>query len=161
MLLWFIFWWIIFVTRAALSSSLVALCAAALIVFLVSIGEQMPQLLKYLGWTFYICCSNLCYALAVSVVLGLVHGSSAQVEPAVSGMRLGVSVIAAWVLLHKDSGPLKRLKAVVLKVIQRLTHALHCICGLRPVPQQFEFELHTSFYVIFWNCTWCSQLRSD
>ncbi|KAF7651967.1 hypothetical protein LDENG_00103190 [Lucifuga dentata] len=73
----------------------VALCACALISFLASIEEQEPELLKHLSWTFYICCTNMVYASLVCVVLGIVHGESARVEPAARGEAVDVSVIEA------------------------------------------------------------------
>ncbi|KAI3352019.1 hypothetical protein L3Q82_020257, partial [Scortum barcoo] len=72
-----------------------ALCAASLVAFLVSIEQHDPELLKHLGWTFYICCATLLYALLVTVLLGVVHGDAAQVEPAVRAAAVDLSVIAA------------------------------------------------------------------
>ncbi|CAL8358119.1 unnamed protein product [Merluccius merluccius] len=57
------------------------LCVAALIVFLVSLEEQRPELLKYLGWSYYTCCGNLLYTVIVSLAMGLFHGASIQVQP--------------------------------------------------------------------------------
>ncbi|KAJ8394037.1 hypothetical protein AAFF_G00053810 [Aldrovandia affinis] len=50
----------------------------SVITFLVSIGEPM---LEFLGWSFYICCASLFYAIVVSVTLGLVDRST-RTEPA-------------------------------------------------------------------------------
>ncbi|XP_078025789.1 uncharacterized protein LOC144463903 [Epinephelus lanceolatus] len=74
----------------------VALCASALIAFLVSIEQQEPELLRHLGWTFYICCATLLYASLVCVLLGVIHGDGGRVEPAVrGGAAVDLSVIAA------------------------------------------------------------------
>lgn len=40
----------------------------------------MPEMAKFLGWAFYICCGTLVYASLVSVALGFVEGSS-SVDP--------------------------------------------------------------------------------
>ncbi|CAK6976676.1 uncharacterized protein LOC108882478 isoform X2, partial [Scomber scombrus] len=61
----------------------VVLCAGALVSFLVSIQQQEPELLKHLGWTFYICCATLLYALLVTVLLAVIHGDNSRIEPAV------------------------------------------------------------------------------
>lgn len=61
---------------------------------MVSVEQQDPELLQHLGWTFYICCGTLFYASLVTVLLGVVHGDSARVEPAVR-TAVGLSVIAA------------------------------------------------------------------
>lgn len=63
------------------SISSVVFCVSALIAFIVSVGEQMPEMSKLLGWAFYICCATLVYASLVSVALGFVEGSS-SIEPA-------------------------------------------------------------------------------
>lgn len=73
-----------------------ALCASALIAFLVSIEQQEPELLRHLGWTFYICCATLLYASLVCVLLGVIHGDGGRVEPTVrGGAAVDLSVIAA------------------------------------------------------------------
>lgn len=61
---------------------------------MVSVEQQDPELLQHLGWTFYICCGTLFYASLVTVLLGVVHGDGARVEPAVR-RAVGLSVIAA------------------------------------------------------------------
>ncbi|KAL7863057.1 hypothetical protein SRHO_G00120410 [Serrasalmus rhombeus] len=58
----------------------VAFCVCALIAFMLSIEEHLPEMVKFLGWAFYICCATVLYASVVSVGLGLVGGSS-SVEP--------------------------------------------------------------------------------
>ncbi|KAL6480416.1 hypothetical protein MHYP_G00114490 [Metynnis hypsauchen] len=58
----------------------VAFCVCALIAFILSIEEHLPEMVKFLGWAFYICCATVLYASVVSVGLGLVGGSS-SVEP--------------------------------------------------------------------------------
>ncbi|KAG8004306.1 hypothetical protein GBF38_009245 [Nibea albiflora] len=73
----------------------VALCAAALLAFLVSIQQQRPELLQYLGWTVYICGGTLFYASVVTVLLGVTHGDAVRVVPAVRVAAQGLSVIAA------------------------------------------------------------------
>ncbi|CAL8262223.1 unnamed protein product [Lota lota] len=70
------------------------LCVAALTVFLVSLEEQFPELLKNLGWTFYICCGNLLHTVVLSVALGLFHGASIQVEPTHARAGVDLPVIA-------------------------------------------------------------------
>lgn len=78
-----------------LPSSTVALCAGALIAFLVFIEQQEPQWLLHLGWTFYICCATLLYATLVTVLLGVIHSDGGRVGPALRGGRVDLSVIAA------------------------------------------------------------------
>ncbi|KAK2838611.1 hypothetical protein Q7C36_013425 [Tachysurus vachellii] len=69
-----------FSSCATFPAWMVAFCVSALIAFIVSIEEQMPEMSKFLGWAFYICCATLVYASLLSVALGFVEGSS-SIEP--------------------------------------------------------------------------------
>ncbi|MGH0117924.1 UNVERIFIED_CONTAM: hypothetical protein FKN15_074391 [Acipenser sinensis] len=55
-------------------------CMSSLTCFLATLVLQDPYLLHNLGWSFYICCASLIYALVVNVALGLVRVATA-IEP--------------------------------------------------------------------------------
>ncbi|KAK2904526.1 uncharacterized protein [Channa argus] len=78
-----------------LNTTSVVLCASSLINFLVSVKEHKPELQQQLGWSFYICCATLFYASVVTMLLGVIHGERGQVEPALRGGAVDLSVIAA------------------------------------------------------------------
>ncbi|XP_076877986.1 uncharacterized protein LOC143526996 [Brachyhypopomus gauderio] len=71
----------------------VAFCMSALIAFMVSMEKQLTEVVKFLGWAFYICCTTLFYGSLVSVALGLVQGSS-SIRPASSQNCPGMPVIS-------------------------------------------------------------------
>ncbi|CAB1416393.1 unnamed protein product [Pleuronectes platessa] len=83
------------VAALLLNITSIALCAAALVSFLVSVEQQDPELLQHLGWTFYICCATIFYASLVTVLLGLVHGDRGRIEPAERGGAVDMTVMAA------------------------------------------------------------------
>ncbi|KAK1161241.1 hypothetical protein AOXY_G20184 [Acipenser oxyrinchus oxyrinchus] len=69
-------------TTALILNILAALfCMSSLTCFLATLVLQDPYLLHNLGWSFYICCAALIYALVVNVTLGLVRVATA-IEPA-------------------------------------------------------------------------------
>ncbi|KAG5263733.1 hypothetical protein AALO_G00267990 [Alosa alosa] len=71
----------------------VGFCVSCIIAFMLFIQLQNPQLFKYLGWSFYICCATLLYASLVSVTLGLVEGSS-LIDPTIDANYNGQPVLA-------------------------------------------------------------------
>lgn len=81
-----------FLTFLFLSPTVIS-CVSCIIAFMVFIQLHNPQLFKYLGWSFYICCATLLYASVVSVTLGLVEGSG-LVEPTIDANYNGQPVLA-------------------------------------------------------------------
>lgn len=81
-----------FLTFLSLSPT-VLFCVSCIIAFMVFIQLHNPQLFKYLGWSFYICCATLLYASVVSVTLGLVEGSG-LIEPTIDTNYNGQPVLA-------------------------------------------------------------------
>ncbi|MGH0170877.1 UNVERIFIED_CONTAM: hypothetical protein FKN15_063047 [Acipenser sinensis] len=65
----------------AVSGFYALFCMSSLTCFLATLVLQDPYLLHNLGWSFYICCATLIYALVVNVALGLVRVATA-IEPA-------------------------------------------------------------------------------